>query len=222
MGFKVTCRRNGVMRKATVMRTGLVIAFSLVGVAASRAATPSAVADRFPNEPARTISSEKAWIDAAATDSGCSYSYKLAGAGAPAFQDFSTPPEPAVKGKRAVISTDFRVFRTAIRRAAAEGSNFAGHYTFADWGVGTGGRCWAIVNQRTGKVSTDKSGPGSAACVTTDGDEDQEPQYRLNSRLVILSGHLGAHRVGVGYYLWTGEELQKLRFYPWDELCRRK
>jgi hypothetical protein len=162
-------------------------------------------------------SSGATWLSAVANGQACyDYSYKDAGASAPAFSAFKSAPEKLIPAP-AKITRPERIFRTLIRRGAALGPNFAGHYTFVDWGVGTGGRCWAIVDAKTGLVSN--GGLKDEGCVTTEGDEDQEPRFKIDSRLLILSGHIGADRVGVAYYRWDGHRLNRLRFYSWDQLC---
>ena len=44
-------------------------------------------------------------------------------------------------------------FRTRLREAADTGPNFAGYYTIASWGCGSGCIQYAIVNARDGGVS---------------------------------------------------------------------
>ncbi len=166
------------------------------------------------------MSSRQAWLTDD-HDGACEFSYRRVGRDAPRFSDFRVPAERIARPARPQIAPEFRLFRTQIRRAARQGPNFAGRYTFAEWGVGTG-RCWAIIDNRTGIVSGDDKGRSNATCLTTEGSRDQEPQFRADSRLLILSGHLGEDRVGVGYYVWTGKRLRKVRFYAWDELCPRE
>lgn len=132
--------------------------------------------------------------------------------GAPRFSDFKATPEH-LKPVPPKITNEDRLFRTMIRVGAAAGPNFAGHYTFVYWGVGTGGKCWA----KTGQIGV--AGARESACLTTEGTDDQEPQFRIDSRLLILSGHLGDNRMGVAYFVWNGRRFEKLRFYPWDQLC---
>src|SRR5437870_3521698 len=45
-----------------------------------------------------------------------------------------------------------RRFRTMLRSAAAEGTNFNGHYRVASWGCGTNCIQWAIADLTNGKV----------------------------------------------------------------------
>ena len=57
----------------------------------------------------------------------------------PEFSKF--PPEGKLIGKAAPMSMnrrEARTFRTVLRREAAEGPNFNGHYRIAYWGGGTG------------------------------------------------------------------------------------
>ena len=189
----------------------IVAALCWTGLAEARSQTS------LPLQDAQRPSSLSRWQAANAKGRACDdFSYKDVGRDSPQFLDFKAVAEH-LRPAPPKITAAFHSFRTAIRRGAATGPNFAGHHTFVDWAVGTGGRCWAIVNARTGEVST--GGLRDEVCVTTEGEEAQEPQFRLDSRLLILSGHLGSGRVGVGYYEWTGRTLRMLRFYPWDSLC---
>lgn len=179
--------------------------------------SPHAATSANLSSEAKAPSSKATWLAAVADGRACDdFSYKDAGASAPQFSDFKTSAEKLTPVAPRITDQD-RTFRTAIRRGAASGPNFAGHYTFVDWGVGTGGRCWAIADAKTGRVSI--GGLKDEACLTIEGGEEQEPQFRIDSRLLILSGHVGDDRVGVAYYEWDGHALKKLRFYPWDQLC---
>ena len=56
----------------------------------------------------------------------------------PAFEQFGV--DEVFKGKPVSpqITASHRLFRTMIRRGAAKGPNYAGHYSIATWGCGTG------------------------------------------------------------------------------------
>src|SRR6476620_2304120 len=55
------------------------------------------------------------------------------------FMDFAVAADFHRKPAAPILPTKTqRVFRTAIREAAAKGPNFAGHYTIAEWGCGSG------------------------------------------------------------------------------------
>ena len=45
-----------------------------------------------------------------------------------------------------------RLFRTMIREGASKGPNFAGHYTIAEWGCGSGCVSIAVVDAKDGTV----------------------------------------------------------------------
>ena len=46
-----------------------------------------------------------------------------------------------------------RMYGTRLRQGAAQGPNFAGHYTVVTWGCGTGCEIAAVVDARTGRLS---------------------------------------------------------------------
>ena len=52
------------------------------------------------------------------------------------------------------VSADYgRMYGTRLRQGAAEGPNFAGHFTVVTWGCGTGCQIAAVVDARTGRLS---------------------------------------------------------------------
>lgn len=153
-------------------------------------------------------------MPAAAESSGetcTNYNFRDADASAPRFIDFPARGQK-IRPAWPKIGRDYRFFETAIRRGAATGPNFAGHFTFVAWGTGAGGFCWAILDARSGKI-------GNGGCAVTQGEEYQQPQYRLESRLLVLSGKLTGDREGVAYYEWNGSRLRELRFISKQELC---
>ena len=136
------------------------------------------------------------------------FSFADAREAAPRFEQYVSNPE-RLKAAEPRITAHYRAFRSAIRLGAASGPNFAGHYTFAQWAAGAGGICWAIVDAKNGFI-------GDGGCVETFGVAGQEPQFRLDSRLLILTSPRG-----IGYYEWTGAALRELRFIERKELCDR-
>jgi len=72
-----------------------------------------------------------------------------------------------------LINLDDQRFRTALRRGAAKGPNFAGAFTVVLWGCGTSCQSGAVIDARTGRVW---NLPQSLA---------RGAQYRLSSRLFI-------------------------------------
>jgi hypothetical protein len=72
----------------------------------------------------------------------------------PPFEEYSVVD--SFKGRPAPVdlSSDpkARRYRTMLREGAAEGPNFAGHYTVVTWGCGTECQVHSIVDARTGRV----------------------------------------------------------------------
>jgi hypothetical protein len=66
-------------------------------------------------------------------------------------------------------------FRTRLTEGAAEGPNFAGHFTIITWGCGTQCVVDALVDARSGRVYSD----------TTLDFSCHDPEFRRNSTLVI-------------------------------------
>ena len=52
-------------------------------------------------------------------------------------------------GTPKLTTPEQRRFRTAIRQAAAKGPNFAGHFTIAAWGCGTGCIQFVVVDNQS-------------------------------------------------------------------------
>jgi hypothetical protein len=210
-------RRYRLERMIMSYRWGGLGAPVLLAALAAYAAFPGSATAGEAGSAGGASTSRETWLAAVGDGRACEdFSYRAAGSGAPQFSQFKAAPEKLTPAPARITAPD-PTFRTAIRRGAAAGPNFAGHYTFVDWGVGAGGRCWVIADAKTGRVST--GGLKEEACLTIQGDKNQEPQFRIDSRLLILSGHLGSDRVGVAYYEWNGSALEPLRFYSWDQLC---
>ncbi len=139
----------------------------------------------------------------------------------PRFEDYAV--SSTFKGKPAApdVKTQARArrFRTMLRQGAAQGPNFAGHYTIVGWGCGTACVELAIVDAKTGRVVF----PPGIRYVDVNfvelGPNEPEPEilplrYRLDSRLLIVVGapEEDDSRRGVTYYTWDGVNLKKLRF----------
>ena len=76
----------------------------------------------------------------------------------PRFQDFPAAGDFHRKPAAADFSGDAaaRDYRTVIRDRAAQGPNFAGHYTNVGWGCGSACQGRAMVDAVSGKVYVDK------------------------------------------------------------------
>jgi hypothetical protein len=167
------------------------LALSLASTARAQPASPPDAADCF--------------IDAAKV------------ASPPRFADF--PARPVSLKPAAALMTNglARRFRTELRRQAAGGPNFAGHFTIATWGCGSSCFQFAIVDARTGQVFGDEF----PAFATDHAKEMNGPPFRLNSRLIILTGAMNEDedREGVHYAVWTGRSLKFIRFVPRSQVC---
>jgi hypothetical protein len=118
-----------------------------------------------------------------------------------------------------------RKFRTLIREQIQDaGTNFAGHYTLASMGCGTGCSITAIVDNRDGKAFFPDELNGWTGIV---GDykyaENEEPwTFHANSRLLRAIGreHIGPLKEehygpsGVYYYEWKNNRLLRVKLKP--------
>lgn len=127
----------------------------------------------------------------------------------PRFEEY--PVTEAWKGSPAPVrltSRAERMFRTALREAAKQPPDFAGHYRFAIWGCGT--RCvgGAIIDLSTGTVFAPPlggKGTGEEHWVfCSDWDKKHGAEYHTDSRLLILRcGHeYDEHWDDVHYLIW--------------------
>jgi hypothetical protein len=107
------------------------------------------------------------------------------------------------------------MFRSAIREAAAKGPNFAGHYTIAEWGCGSGCMSSAVIDAVTGKVFPAPFRILSMPLPEGEGDHEyQGAVYQLKSRLLIADGCPEETGCGTYYYEWSDNKFKRLRFDP--------
>jgi hypothetical protein len=134
------------------------------------------------------------------------------------FQDFAVTDVFKGKPAQPVLSTRAeRMFRTVLRGAAAKGPNFAGHYTVAVWGCGSGCASLAVVDAISGRVYGAPFRYISMPMPVEYGHNYQGPVYQLNSKLLIADGCVEDTTVmicGTYYYEWTANNFKLLRFGP--------
>ena len=114
-----------------------------------------------------------------------------------------------------------------IRDAAAQGPNFADHYTVAVWGCGASCTSAVVVDARSGRVFFPDAINDIAGTHVADREPNgAEPTYnslrfRADSRLLVVLGAPGENdaRDGVSFYVWTGSRVKQLRFVPRAVLC---
>ncbi len=142
----------------------------------------------------------------------------------PRFEDYSAD---VYAGKPAPLNLAShklaRMYRTSLReQIREEGINFAGHYTVAAMGCGTGCSITAIVDARTGRAYFPQVFEGWTSVI---GDyEFREGEdirtFHANSRLMRAIGRprLGADErwgpSGVYYYEWVNNQLRQVHFVP--------
>jgi hypothetical protein len=146
--------------------------------------------------------------------------------GAPRFEDYAAPT-----GSDKVAPLDLRShplarkFRTLIRQQLRdEGINFAGHYTLATMGCGTGCSIVAIVDVRNGRAYFPKELDGWTSIVGDyDPPEGEDVRtFRASSRLLRAVGRPNIGRAGeerhgasgIYYYEWTNRRLRLVKFTP--------
>ncbi|HLH00946.1 MAG TPA: hypothetical protein VKX49_31870 [Bryobacteraceae bacterium] len=128
------------------------------------------------------------------------------------FQGKPVPPR---------LTTAFaRSFRTVIREAAKQGPNFAGWFTIAHWGCGSGCIQMAVIDQKTGAVYKgpftvlDFGAPRRFADGSDASNVGFEPlAFRKDSRLLAVRGcpEENQNRCALFYYEWTGQSFRLLR-----------
>jgi len=100
------------------------------------------------------------------------------------------------KGEPATIDpADESMFHTRLADAAKQDVNFAGEYVLTVWGCGAGCFDGAAVNLRTGKVAFF---PGAMHRKMF--SDDEVLQYRINSRLFMMTGYLNEDGNYASYY----------------------
>jgi hypothetical protein len=131
-----------------------------------------------------------------------------------AFKFEQYPVKIIFKGKPVVpilIDKDAKRYRTAIRRGATDGPNFAGEYTIVTHGCGTCCNGFFMVNARTGKVY---KRPFIVACHYKEGVPGYGLvglDYRLDSKLLIVRGSKDEKGGGEYYYIWEKDQLKLLK-----------
>ena len=139
---------------------------------------------------------------------------------------FESYPADVYAGKPAPLNLRShpmaRMFRTRIReQLQEEGINFAGHYTIAVMGCGTGCSTTAIVDARNGRAYFPQVFDGWSVGPGGYPDEGEDVRsFRTNSRLLKVFGspRLGAYEEsgppGIYYYEWKDNRLRQVHFVP--------
>jgi len=161
-----------------------------------------------------------------ATPSSCLFSLDNVSGQAPHFEDFKVSAELKRAPAPVILSSsEDREFRTQLRKGAAHGPNFAGHYTVVVWGCGSSCTDWAIVDATSGRVTflADLRAISGTHVISEKSDtaEYWGLRFRADSRLIIVVGapNEDQGREGIAYYSWNGRSVDLLKFLPASQLC---
>lgn len=122
-----------------------------------------------------------------------------------AVADFKSVP-----AKPVLITPRSHANRTQIRTQAANGPNFAGHFTLAKWGCGSPCLAFVIIDARSGTVYD----PGfSVGCADKKG-MGANIEFKVSSSLLITTGFSQEGGCGTDFYEWDGRSLNFLHFQP--------
>jgi hypothetical protein len=124
----------------------------------------------------------------------------------PNFADY--PGAASFSGRNAapvLVTREARRFRTMIRQGAREKPNFDGHYIVTSWGCGTDCEMGAIIDAISGRVVSLPVVAGSPEDANWDATHFD---YRLDSRLLVMSGMIGEEPpMGSHYFTFDGIRL---------------
>jgi hypothetical protein len=139
----------------------------------------------------------------------------------PRFQDY--PVTDVFKDKPAppkLVSPGDRLFRTRITEGVSKGPSFAGHYTIAEWGCGSGCVSIALVDAQDGaifKVPFSILGWGMPIFEyvgqygAPNRDGFMPLSYRLDSRLLIVRGCPEDENCATYFYEWKSSQFKLIR-----------
>lgn len=133
------------------------------------------------------------------------------------FGDFPVAHEsgPVLHARKLILASRLaRRYRTVITDAAKQEADFAGHFRVARWGCGTDCHGFAIIDLISGRTYTL---PGMKYVAGVMGNGEERIDYRLDSRLFIITGALDDEREGKYFYEWTGQALRLLFMGPVDK-----
>jgi len=137
---------------------------------------------------------------------------------APRFEDFQVPAPSPARANKAFVANHVPGWRRSLGELAKEGPDFAGHFIIAQWTCGSTCTGFAIVDTQKGTVKFAPFDVAYAFCPDPF-EPGSELEYRLNSRLLIVNGHVetGSSTNGVVdgpcghfYYTWDGHSLKRI------------
>jgi hypothetical protein len=136
----------------------------------------------------------------------------------PAFDQLRVTQVFSGQPARPILRTpDDRMFRNRIREGAAEGPNFAGHYTIAEWGCGAGCVQMALIDAVDGRIYRGPFQVLSWELLEYEGklasnDDRFEPlDFQKGSRLLIVRGCPEEKNCASYFYELAGSQFKLIR-----------
>jgi len=130
----------------------------------------------------------------------------------PDFKDFAV--ERIYTGAPAApkLTTNWRMFRTAIRHGAKSPVEFAGHYTIPRWGCGAGCSVFVVVDSITGTVYDGFSVADLPGWWMEQNSEPLRIEFHPENRLLKINGCPGEQNCGLyDYVMMEGKGLKFIR-----------
>jgi len=143
-------------------------------------------------------------------------------AATPAFEQFHVDAKFTGKPAAPVLKTSRdRSFRTMIRTGAADGPDFADHFTIVQWGCGAGCVQMVTVDAANGTIYNAPFKTLDWQLVKYDGrlasndDKFEALVYKRDSRLLVVRGCPDEGTAcATFYYEWTGAQFKLLDKVP--------
>jgi hypothetical protein len=126
----------------------------------------------------------------------------------PAEADFRGMP-----ARPKLTTSKERTYKTRIRTQERRGPNFAGHFTLAKWGCGSPCLDFVIIDARTGAIYDSNFIVGCA----DNNSLEAKIEFKLTSRLLVMTGFKDSAGCGTDYYEWNGKQLTLVHFQPWSK-----
>jgi len=156
------------------------------------------------------------WLAVAATGALCAQAD--ADSKEPRFEDYPADVVTHLKPAAPIFKTGGqRRFRSMIREALEKGVNFAGHYTVAEWGCGSGCVQVAVVDAQTGEAYDGPFGalPRTHVSLIPNVEADKTGlSYHEDSFLLVVRGCPNEKDCGAYFFEWTGSQFKLLRKIP--------
>ena len=141
--------------------------------------------------------------------SSCSVAQQVQPDNAAMFAKY--PAGPVFHGTPAApqwSNPDARMYHTRIQAGVRSGIAFAGHYSIAIWGCGTGCISFAVTDALTGRVTFF---PQSISVINEAGER---LTYRKDSRAIHVIGSLNEENSADRWFVWDGKAFNLISEKP--------